>query len=190
MIPAPSLKGPRLSSLLLTVTQSAVAFSLSPMADDPTDEQLNAATNEFMTYYVSENVTVYIVWRSTGELDEALADFVQAKADANGAIGGLHQEDDSDACVAIIAAAHEAMETLAYDYTKTPAENLAAVDAIVTKAEADLTAQREADAAAAEAAANRAAADAVTAKIAAIGTVEYTDASKAKIDAARTAYDA
>ena len=38
--------------------------------------------------------------------------------------------------------------------------------------------------------ANQAAADAVIAKINAIGTVEYTDASKALIDAAREAYDA
>ena len=44
--------------------------------------------------------------------------------------------------------------------------------------------------AAVDAAADQAAADAVTAKIAAIGTVEYTDGSKAKIDEARAAYDA
>ena len=45
-------------------------------------------------------------------------------------------------------------------------------------------------AAADEAAVNQAAANAVTAKISAIGTVEYTTESKAKIDDARTAYDA
>ena len=57
-----------------------------------------------------------------------------------------------------------------------------------------LKAQAEADdaaaAAAAAAAADKAAADAVEAKIAAIGKVEYTDASKAKIDDAKKAYDA
>ena len=41
-----------------------------------------------------------------------------------------------------------------------------------------------------QAAANKAAADAAVAKIGAIGTVEFTDASKAKIDEARAAYDA
>ena len=60
------------------------------------------------------------------------------------------------------------------------------IDAIPTDAE--LTAEEEA--AAAEAAANQAAADAVKEKIAAIGEVEYTDDSKAKIDEARAAYDA
>ncbi len=60
------------------------------------------------------------------------------------------------------------------------------IDAI--KTDAELTAEEEA--AAAEAAANQAAADAVKEKIAAIGEVEYTDDSKAKIDEARAAYDA
>ena len=59
---------------------------------------------------------------------------------------------------------------------------------------ATLTAARdryaELQAAAEQAAADREAADAVEAKIDAIGKVEYTDASKAKIDEARDAYDA
>ena len=60
-----------------------------------------------------------------------------------------------------------------------------AIDAI--KTDAELTAEEET---AAAAAANQAAADAVEAKIAAIGKVAYTDESKAKIDEARAAYDA
>jgi hypothetical protein len=59
---------------------------------------------------------------------------------------------------------------------------------------ATLTAARdryaELQAAAEQAAADREAADAVEAKIDAIGSVEYTDACKAKIDEARDAYDA
>ena len=57
----------------------------------------------------------------------------------------------------------------------------------MTKAETDYNALKTS---ADEAAANQAAADAVIAKINAIGTVAYTAESKAKIDEARTAYDA
>ena len=64
-----------------------------------------------------------------------------------------------------------------------PAETLA----VLTKAETDYNALKTS---ADEAAANQAAADAVIAKINAIGTVAYTAESKAKIDEARTAYDA
>ncbi|MDY6396229.1 MAG: Ig-like domain-containing protein [Treponema sp.] len=64
-----------------------------------------------------------------------------------------------------------------------PAETLA----VLTKAETDYNALKTS---ADEAAANQAAADAVIAKINAIGTVAYTSDSKTKIDAARTAYDA
>ena len=52
------------------------------------------------------------------------------------------------------------------------------------------TAQAAVQAAAEQAAADQAAADAAIEKINAIGTVEYTDACKALIDAAREAYDA
>ena len=57
----------------------------------------------------------------------------------------------------------------------------------LTTAESTYSTQK---AAADEVAANQAAADAVTAKISTIGTVEYTNESKAKIDEARTAYNA
>ncbi len=50
--------------------------------------------------------------------------------------------------------------------------------------------KQAAEEAAAQAAKDKAAADAAIAKINAIGTVEYNDVSKAKIDAAREAYDA
>ena len=60
-----------------------------------------------------------------------------------------------------------------------------AIDAI--KTDAELTAEEET---AAAAAANQAAADAVEAKIAAIGKVTYTAACKAKIDDAQAAFDA
>ena len=57
---------------------------------------------------------------------------------------------------------------------------------VLTDAEA---AYAELEQAADQAAKDKAAADAAIAKINAIGTVEYTDASKAKIDAARAAYN-
>ena len=121
-------------------------LSLHPMADDPTEEEIDAAENEILLFNATEDTTIYLVWRSTGELegdlDDHVAAFEQAKVNAAGTLAELSQDGDSAACGRIIAAALEAMETLAYDYTVSPDENMAAVAAIVTQAETDLAAQR------------------------------------------------
>ena len=88
-----------------------------------------------------------------------------------------------ETAAALKAAINEATEVLNDDeatkrqYEKSTSAVEAAIAALVTKAEVTATA-------------DKAAADAAAAKIGAIGTVEYTDASKAKIDEARAAYDA
>ena len=41
-----------------------VGFSLSPLADNPTNEALNAAQNALNYYYVIEQVTIFVVWKT------------------------------------------------------------------------------------------------------------------------------
>ena len=88
----------------------------------------------------------------------------------------------TDASKALIDAARAAYNALTAEQ-KALVANLATLEA-AEKAYADLKAAAD------KAAADQAAAKAADDKISAIGTVEYTDASKALIDAARAAYDA
>ena len=110
--------------------------------------------------------------------DQAAADAAIAKINAIGTV------EYTDACKALIDAAREAYDALTDAQKALVSEETLKV---LTDAEA---AYAELKAAAEQAAADQAAADAVIAKINAIGTVEYTDACKALIDAAREAYDA
>ena len=129
-----------------------------------------------------------VIAQLNSDLAEArAADFNAYKAEQKDAADAQGQDGDSVACQALIAQAKADIDALTYDGTATPAENKQAVDLIVTQLANDLTAQREAEA---QAAADQAAADAVEAKIDAIGEVAYSDESKAKIDEARAAYDA
>ena len=106
--------------------------------------------------------------------------FDDYKAVIKASVKALAKKGDSDAVRRIIADAVAAIDALVYDETKTLDENKAAVDAA-----ADIS-----DALAAQRAADKAAAKAAEAKIAAIGTVKYDNASKQKIDEARAAYNA
>ena len=81
--------------------------------------------------------------------DQKAADeeaFAAYKADAIAAADALADADDSDECAALIADAKAALEALAYDDTKSLAENKAAADAILAQLNNDLSAQRVADA--------------------------------------------
>ena len=114
--------------------------------------------------------------------DKTAADAAIAKINAIGTV------EYNDASKAKIDAARTAYAALT-DAQKV----LVSADVVntLTAAEAryaDL--KQAAEEAAAQAAKDKATADAAIAKINAIGTVEYNDASKAKIDAAREAYDA
>ena len=130
-----------------------------------------------------------IKWELQAGLDEIvnLGVFSKTKEEQTKAAEELALPGDSTACETLIATAQAAIDALEYDRNQSLDDNVAAVEAVVTALEADLTAQREAEA---QAAADQAAADAVEAKIVAIGKVENTDESKAKIDEARAAYDA
>lgn len=74
-------------------------------------------------------------------------EFDAYKADAAAAAAAKAADGDSDASKKLISDAQAAINALAYDGTKTLAENKAAVDAINAKLDTDLAAQREADAA-------------------------------------------
>ena len=113
--------------------------------------------------------------------EKAAADKAAAKAvdDKIAAIGTVTY---TDASKALIDAARSAYNALTADQ-KALVTKLAVLEA-AEKTYADLKAAAE------KAAADQAAAQAVDDKIDAIGVVEYTDASKALIDAARAAYEA
>ncbi|MBR3521749.1 MAG: hypothetical protein IKN75_04395 [Prevotella sp.] len=114
--------------------------------------------------------------------DKTAADAAIAKINAIGTV------EYTDASKQKIDAARKA-----YDALTDAQKALVSADAVKTLTAAETRyaeLKQAAEEAAAQAAKDKAAADAAIAKINAIGTVEYTDASKAKIDAARTAYDA
>jgi len=108
--------------------------------------------------------------------DQAAADAVIAKIDAIGTV------EYSDASKAKIDAAKEALAALTADQ-----KALVTNETTLTAAESTYA---DLKAAALKAAADQAAADEVIAKIDAIGTVEYSDAFKEKVLAAKEAYDA
>ena len=119
--------------------------------------------------------------------EEAAAALAQAKTDAKAELDNYKNADDYRAAeqadlANAITAGKEAIDAAAdADAVATALANAkAAIDAI--KTDAELTAEEEA-------AANQVAAGEVIDLIDEIGTVEYTDACKAKIDAARAAYD-
>ena len=122
--------------------------------------------------------------RAADNLAADKAAFEAYKAEKKAAVEAMAKEGDSTDAQQIIAEAVAAIEALTYDEAKTLDENKAAADEIADIAD-DLAEQRAAD----KAAADQAAADEVAALIDAIGEVEYNDESKAKIDAARAAYD-
>ena len=125
---------------------------------------------------------------------ETAALLAAAKTAAKEELAAYKNADDyRDAQKTVLAEAIAAGETAIDAATNSDAVATAlaaaktAIDAI--KTDAELTAEEE-TAAAAAAAANQAAADAVEAKIAAIGKVTYTAACKTKIDDAQAAFDA
>ena len=106
----------------------------------------------------------------------------KAAKDVDDLIAAIGTVEYTDASKALIDAARTAYDALTAD-RKTFVTKLATLEA-AEKAYADLKEAAEKEAA------DKKAAKEVDDLIAAIGTVEYTDASKALIDAARTAYDA
>ena len=102
------------------------------------------------------------------------------------AIGEVEYTDESKTKIDDAREAYDALT----DAQKTLVDNYGKLtDAEDKYAELKAAAEKAAQEAAEKAAADKAAADAAMAKIDAIGEVEYTDESKAKIDDAREAYD-
>ena len=148
--------------------------------DALTDAQ-KALVSEEMLKVLTDAEAAYAELKAAAEqaaADQAAADAAIEKINAIGTV------EYTDACKALIDAAREAYDALTDAQKALVSEETLKV---LTDAEA---AYAELKAAAEQAAADQAAADAVIAKINAIGTVEYTDACKALIDAAREAYDA
>ncbi|MDY6396574.1 MAG: InlB B-repeat-containing protein [Treponema sp.] len=171
-----------------TSAEAGAKVKLTPTADNGYEldsySVKDASANEFTvtegTFTMPKsNVTVSATFKETAEtVNQKAAAAVIAKITA---IGTVAYTDESKAK---IEEARNAYEELTGAQKKlVPAKTLA----LLTAAE---TAYAELKAAADSENANQTAADAVIAKITAIGTVTYTSESKAKIDEARKAYDA
>ena len=122
------------------------------------------------------------------------AAFDTYKTEQEGAADALAEDGDSEASQQLITDAKAAIDALNYDESKTLDENKAVVDAIIDQLNADLTAQREADAAAAQLAADKAAFDTYkTEQEAAAGALAEdgdSEASQQLIADAKAAIDA
>ena len=138
----------------------------------------DALTDAQKALIPAETLTILTTAESSYSTQKAAIDTVVAKI---GAIGTVTYTAESKTKIDEARTSYDALT----DSQKAlvPAETLA----VLTKAETDYNALKTS---ADEAAANQAAADAVIAKINAIGMVAYTTESKTKIDEARTAYDA
>ena len=157
---------------------------------------LKSSIETYEATYNNPKATAFTVYSdnmsASMALDEAISQLMtQGKTVLKATLEGLLQTGDNDNCQNIIKNAKDAIDALAWDYEKTVTENIAilepAIKQILDDAEKALAAERDA---AEKEAADKKAAKEVDDLIAAIGTVEYTDASKALIDAARAAYQA
>ena len=171
-----------------TSAEAGATVKLTATADDGYELEAfsvkDASANELTvtdgTFTMPKsNVTVSATFKETAEtVNQKAAAAVIAKITA---IGTVAYTDESKAKIDEARTAYDALTEA--QKALVPAETLA----LLTAAE---TTYAELKAAADSGTANQNAADAVIAKITAIGTVAYTDESKAKIDDARAAYDA
>ena len=122
-------------------------------------------------------------------IDEA--NFEKVKEDVKKKADNLANFDDSDACKKLLENAKKNIDAMAYDHSKTPDENKAALGSVVTELKKDLEEQREADKNAEEKEkADTKAADDVTSMIEDIPeSRNITKDDKAAVEAARKAYD-
>ncbi len=144
--------------------------------DALTNEQKALVTN---AQTLADAVARYNELKAAADQAAADTEAVNAVIEKINAIGTVEYTDESKAKIDAAQAAYDALteaQKALVSNAQTLADAVARYNAL--KAEAD------------RAAADRAAANAVIEKINVIGTVDYTDESKAKIDAAQAAYDA
>jgi DNA repair exonuclease SbcCD ATPase subunit len=144
--------------------------------DALTEEQKVLVSNDQKLWDAIERYNALKAKSEQAAADKAAADQVILLINA---IGTVEYTDASKAKIDAAQAAYDALT----EAQKELVSNVQKLNDAIAR-------YNELKAAAEQAAADRAAADAVIQKINAIGTVEYTDASKAKIDAARNAYNA
>ena len=133
-----------------TATCSVCEAEKSVEADSVTSVDTPATTEAdgYTTYTASvdlngQTVTDDYVVTDEGSMLEARKDaFDEYKDNAKEDADALAQDGDSDAVKAIIADAKDEIDALEYDEEKSLEENEAAVDAILSKLEDDLTVQR------------------------------------------------
>ena len=157
-------------TVTLTISPDAGYTLASLTVETGSGETVEVTGNTFAM--PADDVVVTASFTVPVDPDREAADAVIAKINAIGTV------KYTSACKKKIDAARSAYDALT-DAQKALVDNYETL----TAAEARYAALKKA-------AADQKKADAVIAKINAIGTVEYTDACKAKIDEARTAYDA
>ena len=180
------------NNTLITGT-SGVLFSFKVKADSTLPEtseikltDLRIARKTGISGTFDEDVTISVTNNSVI--------FDAYKAEQAEAVEALREEGDSEAAQDIVNDAVEAIEGLAYDIEKSLDENKAAVDEIVAPVAEALDAQRAADAAAAQLAADKAAFEAYVAEqaaaVEAMAEEGDSEASQAIIAAAVEAIEA
>ena len=130
-----------------------------------------------------DNVTINVT--NTSVADKAAFEAYQTEQLA--AVEAMAVEGDSETSLQLIADAKTAIEAIAFDYALSLNANKAAIDAIVEQLTADLTAQRDKEAA--EAAAIKAEEDAVAAANAAVAELK-ADAAELAVSPEAKAYEA
>lgn len=110
--------------------------------------------------HVNVQFVTFVKVNSNAPTAEDLAAFANYQTEQQTAADGKAAEGDSEACAKLITDAKAAIGALEYDATKSLAENKALVDAIISKLDTDLAAQRALDAS--KAALDKSIADATT----------------------------
>ncbi len=113
-----------------------LAINIAEYDKSKTPEENNAAVDAIVDAFKDS-------LEKQRELEKNFAEFEDYKATQTAAADDLLNEDDSAACKALAAVAKAAIRTTVYDPDKTPEENKAVVDAIVSTLADDLEQMRE-----------------------------------------------
>lgn len=145
------------SFLLEKVQQKNLADGLTQDGDSETCQQLIDKAKQDINNVTYDNeksldenkVALHeIVTQLEGTLEtQRISDFNDYKTEQKSGADAIAVDGDSEKSLQLIATAKSQIDAIAYDKTKTPAENKPAVDAIIEQLKKDLKAQRDAEAA-------------------------------------------
>lgn len=114
---------------------------------------INYFPGDTMVLEKEENI-VYAIWKTQQELDEMAAaeklladkaEFEEVKRTAVAKARNMAQSDDSDASKKLVSDAEGAISAMVFDESKSLADNIKTINAVLTSLDADLLAQRLAE---------------------------------------------